>query len=76
MSEPQYLPVSHDRFRRVERDIFVRRVVADCLSHKCVHVADEGVPLTPHRPKLEACCQYSVATIETTTSSHGVNVRA
>ncbi len=62
MSEPQYLPVSHDRFRRVERDIFVRRVVADCLSHKCVHVADEGVPLTPHRPKLEACCQYGADT--------------
>lgn len=58
MSEPECLPLSHDRFHRVERAIFVRRVVADCLSHRCTQVADEGAALARPRPLLEACCQY------------------
>lgn len=62
MSESEYLPVAHDRFRYVERDIFVRHFVADCMSHQCMHVADEGEPLTPHKPLLDACCQYGADT--------------
>jgi Fe-S-cluster containining protein len=62
VSEPLLLPLSHDRFRRVDRDIFVRRVVADCLSHKCVQLADDGVLLHQARPLLEACCQYGADT--------------
>lgn len=62
MSEPEYLPLSHDRFRQVDRAIFVRRVVADCLSHSCVQVADEGAALAKPRPLLEACCQYGADT--------------
>jgi Fe-S-cluster containining protein len=62
VSEPQYLSVAHDRFRQVERDIFVRRFVADCMSHRCTHVADEGEPIVPHKPLLDACCQYGADT--------------
>ncbi len=62
MSEPEYLSVAHDRFRLVERDIFVRRFVADCMSHRCTQLADEGVPLSAHRPLLDACCQYGADT--------------
>jgi Fe-S-cluster containining protein len=54
----EYLPVDHPRFRRAQRAIFTRRVVADCMHHACVMVADEGVPLAAPRPLLEACCQY------------------
>jgi Fe-S-cluster containining protein len=62
VSEPEYLPVAHDRFRRVDRNLFVRRVVADCLRHSCVMVAEEGRALHPARPLLEACCQYGADT--------------
>jgi hypothetical protein len=55
---PDFVPLDHARFRRVDRNIFVRRVVADCMSHGCVQVADEGVALPRPRPLLEACCQY------------------
>ncbi|MBE7452309.1 MAG: hypothetical protein HS111_26535 [Kofleriaceae bacterium] len=58
MSTVEYLSLSHDRFRRVERDVFVRRVVADCLSHACTMIADSGARLDHPRPLLEACCQY------------------
>lgn len=61
MVEPEYLPLSHDRFQRVDPAIFVRRVVADCLKHACVMVADEGRPMKP-RALLEACCQYGADT--------------
>jgi Fe-S-cluster containining protein len=54
----EYLPVDHPRFRRAQKAIFTRRVVADCMQHQCVMVADEGVPLAAPRPLLEACCQY------------------
>jgi Fe-S-cluster containining protein len=62
VSDPEYVSVDHPRFRRVDRAIFVRRVVADCLSHQCCQIADEGVPLATHRPLLEACCQYGADT--------------
>jgi Fe-S-cluster containining protein len=60
--EPEYLSLSHERFRRVDRAIFVRRVVADCLRHSCVQVADDGQPMAKPRPLLEACCQYGADT--------------
>ena len=42
-------PLDHPRFSRADRDVFVRRVVADCMSHQCrMH----------DRPLLDACCQY------------------
>lgn len=47
----EYVPLAHSRFRRADRDIFVKRIVSDCMSHQCrMHVAD-----TEH---LDACCQY------------------
>lgn len=58
MSEPEFVPVAHPRFRRAQRAIFFRRVVADCMHHACTQVADEGQVLDPPRPLLEACCQY------------------
>ena len=58
MTEPLFLVVEHDRFRRVQRDIFTRRVVADCMTHACQQVADDGTRLAHARPLLEACCQY------------------
>jgi Fe-S-cluster containining protein len=48
----ELLPVDHHRFRRVERAIFVRRVVADCMGHACA-LRKEG-----DRVKLDACCSY------------------
>jgi len=48
------LPLEHDRFRWVERDVFIRRVVEDCMSHEC-RLVKEG-----SRVKLDACCQYGV----------------
>lgn len=58
MTEPVYLPLAHERFLRVQRDVFTRRVVADCMTHACVQLADEGARLAHARPLLEACCQY------------------
>jgi len=45
--------LAHPRFRYAEADLFTRRVVADCMSHRCTLVAS-------HRLKLDACCQYGV----------------
>lgn len=58
VTEPEYLAVDHPRFRRVDRAVFVRRVVADCMTHACRMVADEGLPLAAPRAMLDACCQY------------------
>jgi Fe-S-cluster containining protein len=48
----EHVAIDHPRFRRAERDIFVRRVVADCMTHAC--------RLRKHddRLMLDACCQY------------------
>ena len=43
--------LAHPRFRFVDKNIFVRRIVADCMTHAC-HIRDEG----RHMP--DACCQY------------------
>jgi hypothetical protein len=45
--------LAHPRFRYVEAAVFTRRVVADCMSHRCTLVE-------LHREKLDACCQYGV----------------
>jgi hypothetical protein len=50
-------PLAHPRFRHVEPGVFTRRVVADCMSHRCTLVAS-------HREKLDACCQYGVDVTE------------
>lgn len=47
--------LDHPRFRRAQRDVFVRRVVVDCLSHECSLRLEPGSPV-----KLDACCQYGV----------------
>jgi Fe-S-cluster containining protein len=49
--------LAHPRFRHVEPGVFTRRVVADCMSHRCTLVAS-------HREKLDACCQYGVDVTE------------
>ena len=49
-----FIELDHPRFRRVQRDIFVMRVVGDCMSHDCALVKDGD------RVKLDACCQYGV----------------
>lgn len=43
--------IDHPRFQWAERDIFIKRVVADCMTHAC-HENASG------RQKLDACCQY------------------
>jgi Fe-S-cluster containining protein len=48
------IPIHHDRFRWAERDLFIRRVVADCMTHECRLVREHD------RVKLDACCQYGV----------------
>jgi Fe-S-cluster containining protein len=47
----QYVELDHPRFAKAELDVFVRRVVADCMTHQCsMHASGEV--------KLDACCQY------------------
>ncbi|MCA9673839.1 MAG: hypothetical protein H6709_22865 [Kofleriaceae bacterium] len=47
----EYVPLDHPRFHLAERDLFVRRLVADCMTHRCrMHEED--------RELLDACCQY------------------
>src|SRR5262245_15640834 len=48
--EPEVV-LSHSKFNRVEVAVFTRRVVADCMSHRCAMQAT-------HTEKLDACCQY------------------
>lgn len=47
--------LEHPRFRRAQREIFVRRVVVECLEHHCRLIRAPGDPLL-----LDACCQYGV----------------
>jgi Fe-S-cluster containining protein len=47
------LVLEHPRFSHTSVDVFTRRVVADCMTHRCTMVAS-------HRVKLDACCQYGV----------------
>ncbi|MCP4446910.1 MAG: DUF3109 family protein [Myxococcales bacterium] len=50
----EYLPLTHDRFAKVQRDIFVSPLSPDCMSHECSLRKEDD------RVKLEACCQYGV----------------
>ncbi len=43
--------LDHPRFTKAEVDVFTRRVVADCMSHRCTMHATGQL-------KLDACCQY------------------
>jgi Fe-S-cluster containining protein len=47
----KFVAVDHSRFRRVERAVFIRRIVADCMTHAC---RDRE----PDRARLDACCQH------------------
>ena len=47
--------LDHPRFRRAQREIFFRRVVVECLDHRCSLIREAGEPV-----KLDACCQYGV----------------
>lgn len=47
----KFVAIDHPRFRRVERAIFTRRIVADCMTHAC---RDRD----PDRARLDACCQH------------------
>ena len=49
-----FVELEHPRFRRAQRDIFIKRVVSDCMNHECKLVKEDG------RKKLDACCQYGV----------------
>ncbi len=60
MIDQSLVDVAHPRFRRAQREIFVRRVVADCMTHRCTMLApDTGLP---HKMQLDACCQYGADT--------------
>ena len=52
---PELVPLAHPRFRLVDRDMFVRQVVADCMSHACAMRPTEH---EEGRELLDACCQY------------------
>ena len=46
-----FVELDHPRFSKAETDVFVRRVVADCMTHSCT-IHETSVV------KLDACCQY------------------
>lgn len=50
----RYVPVEHPRFIKAQRDIFIKVVVADCMTHRC-RVQKKGA-----RVRLDVCCQYGV----------------
>ncbi|HUJ60933.1 MAG TPA: hypothetical protein VLX92_20660 [Kofleriaceae bacterium] len=43
--------LDHPRFRHAEAAVFVRRLVPDCMAHRC-HMHATG------REQLDACCQH------------------
>jgi len=43
--------LDHPRFRSVSAAVFTRRLVADCMAHRCTMIP-------AHTEKLDACCQY------------------
>jgi Fe-S-cluster containining protein len=45
------LPIDHPRFRRVQAEIFTRRLVGDCMTHSC-RMLDTGAV------RIDACCQW------------------
>jgi len=50
-SSDEVVELNHPKWNRVEVAVFTRRVVADCMTHRCAMHAD-------HKEKLDACCQY------------------
>lgn len=50
---PEYVAIDHPRFRKVDAEIFVRQIVADCMTHRCRYL-----PEGPDHLRLDACCQY------------------
>lgn len=50
--DEQLVALDHPRFRSVWASIFTRRLVADCMTHRCAMVDNHTVT------KLDACCQY------------------
>jgi len=48
----EFVRVDHPRFRRAQRDIFVRTLAPDCMSFTC------KLSTSGNRTKLDACCQY------------------
>ncbi len=51
---PEYLPTTHSRFKKVQRDIFIATLSPDCMTHQCRLQKDDNTL------KLDACCQYGV----------------
>lgn len=49
--DEQVVALDHPRFRYVWASIFTRKLVADCMTHRCTMV-------DTHTEKLDACCQY------------------
>lgn len=47
-----YVSLDHPRFVKAQRDIFVKKVVPDCMTHRCRVVQDHD------RLELDACCHY------------------
>jgi hypothetical protein len=47
----EVVELDHPKWNRVEVAVFTRRVVADCMTHRCAMHAT-------HTEKLDACCQY------------------
>src|SRR5687768_17312874 len=43
--------LTHPRFRYAWQAVFTRRIVDDCMNHRCAMVE-------PGAEKLDACCQY------------------
>jgi hypothetical protein len=51
MFHEETVPLAHPRFRKASVRIFTRRLVDDCMTHRCA-MADT------HAEKLDACCQH------------------
>ena len=47
----EVIALDHPKWNRVEVAVFTRRVVADCMTHRCAMHAT-------HTERLDACCQY------------------
>lgn len=48
------MPLEHPRFVKAQRDIFVKPVTPDCMSHRCRIQSEHG------RLMLDACCRHGV----------------
>jgi Fe-S-cluster containining protein len=48
----EYLPITHARFAKVQREIFTSHLSPNCMAHQCLLRTEDD------RLKLDACCQY------------------